>query len=80
LIASTGELSQLPRRLAARDQVRSEATVQADVRQLFTGGLVSTTTTWTSSLRPRPEIAGTFLFHAVRRYLDAAAEAGIASS
>lgn len=40
LIASTDELSQLLRRLAARDRVRSEATVQADVRQLLlTGGL-----------------------------------------
>jgi hypothetical protein len=40
LIASTDEFSQLLRRLAARDRVRSEATVQADVRQLLlTGGL-----------------------------------------
>lgn len=40
LIASTDELSQLLRRLADRERVRSEATVQADVRQLLlTGGL-----------------------------------------
>ncbi len=40
VIASTDELSQLLRRLADRDRVRSEATVQADVRQLLlTGGL-----------------------------------------
>jgi len=40
LIASADELSQLLRRLAARERVRSEATVQADVRQLLlTGGL-----------------------------------------
>lgn len=38
--ASTDELSQLLRRLADRERVRSEATVQADVRQLLlTGGL-----------------------------------------
>lgn len=40
VIASTDELSQLLRRLADRERVRSEATVQADVRQLLlTGGL-----------------------------------------
>lgn len=40
LIASTDELNQLLRRLADRERVRSEATVQADVRQLLlTGGL-----------------------------------------
>lgn len=40
LIASTDELSQLLRRLAGRERVRSEATVQADVRQLLlTAGL-----------------------------------------
>ncbi len=38
--ASTDELTQLVRRLADRERVRSEATVQADVRQLLlTGGL-----------------------------------------
>ncbi|HKR52599.1 MAG TPA: hypothetical protein VJT72_24075 [Pseudonocardiaceae bacterium] len=38
--SSTDELSQLLRRLADRERVRSEATVQADVRQLLlTGGL-----------------------------------------
>ncbi|MGH3855829.1 MAG: N-6 DNA methylase [Pseudonocardiaceae bacterium] len=40
LIASADGLSELLRRLAARERVRSEATVQADVRQLLlTGGL-----------------------------------------
>ncbi|MGH3832741.1 MAG: hypothetical protein ACRDRS_20265 [Pseudonocardiaceae bacterium] len=40
LIASADGLSDLLRRLAARERVRSEATVQADVRQLLlTGGL-----------------------------------------
>jgi hypothetical protein len=40
VIASTDELSQLLRRLADRERVRSEATVQADVRQLLlTDGL-----------------------------------------
>jgi hypothetical protein len=40
VIASPDELSQLLRRLADRERVRSEATVQADVRQLLlTGGL-----------------------------------------
>ncbi len=39
-IASVDELGQLLRRLADRERVRSEATVQADVRQLLlTGGL-----------------------------------------
>ncbi len=40
LSGATDELSQLLRRLADRERVRSEATVQADVRQLLlTGGL-----------------------------------------
>ena len=40
LSSSTDELSQLLRRLADRERVRSEATVQADIRQLLlTGGL-----------------------------------------
>lgn len=38
MISSTDEFGQLLRRLADRDRVRSEATVQADVRQLLLSG------------------------------------------
>ncbi|MGH3932146.1 MAG: hypothetical protein ACRDTF_19465, partial [Pseudonocardiaceae bacterium] len=38
LIVSTDDLTQLLRRLADRERVRSEATVQADVRQLLLSG------------------------------------------